>query len=45
MLWEYIHWSDPTSLESLDLLIDRAALLRVLIILTLIGRMACRYSY
>ncbi|MCK1642268.1 AAA family ATPase [Bradyrhizobium sp. 157] len=34
MLWEDIHWSDPTTLESLDLLIDRAATLRVLIILT-----------
>jgi predicted ATPase len=34
MLWEGIHWSDPTSLESLDLLIDRAATLRVLMILT-----------
>ena len=34
ILWEDIHWSDPTSLESLDLLIDRAATLRVLMILT-----------
>jgi class 3 adenylate cyclase/predicted ATPase len=34
MLWEDIHWSDPTTLESLDLLIDRAATLRVLMILT-----------
>jgi class 3 adenylate cyclase/predicted ATPase len=34
MLWEDIHWSDPTTLESLDLLIDRAATLRVLIIIT-----------
>lgn len=34
MLWEDIHWSDPTTLESLDLLIDRAATLRVLLILT-----------
>jgi class 3 adenylate cyclase/predicted ATPase len=34
MLWEDIHWSDPTTLESLDLLIDRAATLQVLIILT-----------
>src|SRR6266567_4185084 len=34
MLWEDIHWSDPTPLESLDLLIDRAATLRVLMILT-----------
>ncbi|MCK1615531.1 AAA family ATPase [Bradyrhizobium sp. 159] len=34
MLWEDVHWSDPTTLESLDLLIDRAATLRVLMILT-----------
>jgi class 3 adenylate cyclase/predicted ATPase len=34
MLWEDVHWSDPTTLESLDLLIDRAATLRILIILT-----------
>ncbi|MCK1512203.1 AAA family ATPase [Bradyrhizobium sp. 190] len=34
MLWEDIHWSDPTTLEWLDLLIDRAATLRVLMILT-----------
>jgi predicted ATPase len=34
MLWEDIHWSDPTTLESLDLLIDRAATMRVLVILT-----------
>ena len=34
MLWEDIHWSDPTTLESLDLLIDRAATLRLLMILT-----------
>jgi class 3 adenylate cyclase/predicted ATPase len=34
MLWEDIHWSDPTTLEWLDLLIDRAATLRVLLLLT-----------
>ena len=34
MVWEDIHWSDPTSRESLDLLIDRVATLRVLVILT-----------
>jgi class 3 adenylate cyclase len=34
MLWEDIHWSDPTTLELLDLLIDRAATLRVLMIVT-----------
>ncbi|WP_198031243.1 AAA family ATPase [Bradyrhizobium sp. th.b2] len=34
MLWEDIHWSDPTTLESLDLLIDRVATLRAMIIVT-----------
>jgi hypothetical protein len=34
MVWEDIHWSDPTTRESLDLLIDREATLRVLVIIT-----------
>jgi len=34
ILWEDIHWSDPTTLELLDLLIDRTATRRVLMILT-----------
>jgi class 3 adenylate cyclase len=34
MVWEDVHWSDPTTRESLDLLIDRVATLRVLVILT-----------
>jgi class 3 adenylate cyclase/predicted ATPase len=34
MLWEDIHWSDPTTLESLDILVDRAATLRLLVVLT-----------
>ena len=34
MVWEDVHWSDPTTRESLDLLIDRAPSLRVLMILT-----------
>jgi class 3 adenylate cyclase/predicted ATPase len=34
MVWEDVHWSDPTTRESLDLLIDRAPALRVLMILT-----------
>ena len=34
MVWEDVHWSDPTTRESLDLLIDRAPRLRVLMILT-----------
>ena len=34
MVWEDLHWSDPTTRELLDLLIDRASTLRVLVILT-----------
>ena len=34
MVWEDVHWSDPTTRESLDLLIDRVPRLRVLVILT-----------
>ena len=34
MVWEDLHWSDPTTRESLDLLIDRVPTLRVLVILT-----------
>jgi predicted ATPase len=34
MVFEDIHWSDPTTRESLDLLVDRASALRVLVILT-----------
>jgi predicted ATPase len=34
MVWEDVHWSDPTTRESLDLLIDRVPTLRVLMILT-----------
>jgi predicted ATPase len=34
MVFEDVHWSDPTTRESLDLLIDRTATLRVLLILT-----------
>jgi class 3 adenylate cyclase len=34
MVWEDVHWSDPTTRESLDLLIDRVATLRVLVVLT-----------
>jgi len=32
--WEDIHWSDPTTRELLDLVIDRAATLRALVVLT-----------
>jgi len=34
MVWEDVHWSDPTTRESLDLLIDRVATLQVLVIVT-----------
>jgi predicted ATPase len=34
MLFEDIHWGDPTTRESLDLLIDRVPALRVLVIIT-----------
>jgi class 3 adenylate cyclase len=34
MVWEDVHWSDPTTRESLDLTIDRVSTLRVLVILT-----------
>jgi predicted ATPase len=34
MVWEDVHWSDPTTRESLDLLVDRVPRLRVLMILT-----------
>ncbi len=34
MLFEDAHWSDPTSLELLDLIIDQAPALRVLLIMT-----------
>src|ERR1700730_14550251 len=34
MVFEDVHWSAPTTLESLDLLIDRVLLLRVLVIIT-----------
>jgi predicted ATPase len=34
MVWEDVHWSDPTTREFLDLLNDRVPTLRVLVILT-----------
>jgi class 3 adenylate cyclase/tetratricopeptide (TPR) repeat protein len=34
MVWEDVHWSDPTTYESLDLVVDRVATLRVLVIIT-----------
>ena len=34
MVFEDIHWSDPTTRESLDLLVDRVPTLRVMVILT-----------
>jgi predicted ATPase len=35
IVFEDVHWSDPTTRESLDLLVDRVPALRVLVILTL----------
>jgi class 3 adenylate cyclase/tetratricopeptide (TPR) repeat protein len=34
MVFEDVHWSDPTTHESLDLVVDRVATLRVLVIIT-----------
>ena len=34
MVFEDLHWSDPTTRESLDLFVDRVATLRVLVVLT-----------
>ena len=34
MVFEDVHWSDPTTRESLDLLIDRVPRLRVMVIIT-----------
>jgi class 3 adenylate cyclase/tetratricopeptide (TPR) repeat protein len=34
MVWEDLHWSDPTTRESLDLLVDRVSTLPVLVIMT-----------
>ncbi len=34
MVWEDVHWSDPTTCESLDLIIDRVPRLRVLMVIT-----------
>jgi predicted ATPase len=34
MVWEDVHWSDPTTRELLDLVIDRVPTLRVLLIIT-----------
>jgi predicted ATPase/class 3 adenylate cyclase len=33
-VWEDLHWADPSTLETLDLLIDRAVTARLLILLT-----------
>jgi class 3 adenylate cyclase/predicted ATPase len=34
MVYEDVHWSDPTTRESLDVLIDRVSKLRVLVVIT-----------
>ena len=49
MVYEDFHWSDPTTREWLDLLIDRVSGMRVLVIITFrpefnpprVGRPAC----
>src|SRR5262249_54105088 len=33
-VWEDVHWSDPTTREVLDLLIDRVPMLRAVVIIT-----------
>ena len=43
MVFEDIHWSDPTTLELLDLLIDRVPTLRVLVIITFRPEFTCAY--
>jgi class 3 adenylate cyclase/predicted ATPase len=34
MVWEDVHWIDPTTRESLDLLVERVPTLRVLVVIT-----------
>jgi predicted ATPase len=34
MVWEDVHWSDPTTRQSLDLPVDRVQTLRVLVLIT-----------
>src|SRR6185436_17766884 len=34
MVFEDVHWSDPTTRESLDLLVERVPQLRVLVVIT-----------
>jgi class 3 adenylate cyclase len=34
MVWEDVHWSDPSTREGLDLIVDRVPRLRVLVIMT-----------
>jgi class 3 adenylate cyclase/tetratricopeptide (TPR) repeat protein len=43
MVWEDVHWSDATTRDSLDLLIDRIATLRVLVIITFRPEFAPRW--
>src|SRR5262245_30032216 len=43
-LCEDVHWSDPSSLEVLDLLVDRASALRVLVVITARPEFAPRWG-
>jgi hypothetical protein len=42
IVWEDVHWSDPTTRESLDLIIDRVSTLRVLMIKCIIRSILVR---
>jgi tetratricopeptide (TPR) repeat protein len=44
MLFEDLHWADPTSLEALDLLIDRVRTIPLLIVLTYRPEFQSRWS-
>ena len=44
MLFEDVHWADPTTLEMLDLLIDRAKTIPVLLVLTQRPELQSRWS-
>jgi tetratricopeptide (TPR) repeat protein len=44
MVFEDVHWIDPTSLDLLDLVVDRVATLRVLLIITFRPELAPRWT-
>jgi class 3 adenylate cyclase/predicted ATPase len=43
-LYEDVHWADPTTLEALDLVIDRARTLRALVVVTFRPEFAPRWT-